>query len=253
MKNTKLKNNLIICGVIAAAFIVAVVIYFVFDDKDVSLNNNEYSESLSLRGDLTASLIWNTKGIYSKYSEEYDYYYNKDKILVSEMDEDILLNLVLHRLDRLGELNDGIVEESLVKEEYKNIFGENTSYTMINSITYKCGKYVYAKKYNDYKEPVYYFINKTSSCDFGNNIVSASIASYKYDDRIEIIQAIGYISEDGTYYDAGLTNKVLDEVLDEYTMLGNDHLFKRYKYVFNYDEKEDSYYFYSVERHDGNV
>ena len=132
MKNTKLKNNLIICGVIAAAFIVAVVIYFVFDDKDVSLNTNEYSESLSLRGDLTASLIWNTKGIYPKYSEEYDYYYNKDKILVSDMDEDILLNLVLHRLDRLGELNDGIIEESLVKEEYKNriIEAKNTLLSM---------------------------------------------------------------------------------------------------------------------------
>lgn len=253
IKNSKLKNNLIIFGVIAAAFIAAVVIYFVSSDKEKTFDTTEYNESLSLNGEVTTSLIWNTKGLYPKYSEEYDYYFNQDKLLVSDMDESILLNLVLHRLDRLDELDDGVVEESLVKEQYKNIFGDNVTYTMISSVVYKCGKYVYAKNYNDYKEPVYYFINKTSSCDCDNAIVSASIASYKFDDRIEIIQAIGYTAEDGTYYDAGLTNKVLDEVLDEYTMLGNDHLFKRYKYVFNYDEKEKTYYFYSVERHDGNV
>lgn len=253
MKKKKLKNNFIIFCVIAAAFIAAVVIYLFSIDKEKSFNNNDYSESLSLRGDMTTSLIWNTKGAYPKYSEEYDYYFNQDKLLVSDMDESILLNLVFYRLERLGELKDGVVEESLVKEEYKNVFGDNVSYAMISSIVYKCGKYVYAKSYNDYEEPVYYFINTTSSCDYENTIVSSSIASYKYDDRIEIIQAVGYTAEDGTYYDAGLTNKVIDEVLDEYTMLGNDHLFKRYKYVFNYDEKEESYYFYSVERHDGDV
>ena len=253
MKKDKLKTNLIIVVVISAAFIAAGIICFMFKDKDVVFENNDYSESLSLRGDVTTSLIWNTKGMYPKYSEEYNYYYNYDKLLVSEMDESIILNLVLHRLDRLGELDDGVVEEELVRNEFKNIFGSNITYSQINSITYKCGKYTYAKSYNNYKEPVYYFINKSSSCDFDNNIVSASIASYKYDDRIEIIQAVGYVAEDGTYYDAGLTDKVVDEVLDEYTMLGNDHLFKRYKYIFNYDEELNKYYFYSVERYEGNV
>ena len=50
-------------------------------DKDKSFDNNDYSESLSLRGDMTTSLIWNTKGAYPKYSEEYDvwyYYYGLD-------------------------------------------------------------------------------------------------------------------------------------------------------------------------------
>ena len=55
------------------------------------------------------------------------------------------------------------------------------------------------------------------------------------------------------YSDYELENKVTDQVLDEYTMLGNDHLFERYKYVFNYDSDNDVYYFESVEKHEGDI
>ena len=81
IKNSKLKNNLIIFGVIAAAFIAAVVIYFVSSDKEKTFDTTEYNESLSLNGEVTTSLIWNTKGLYPKYSEEYDYYFNFTCIL----------------------------------------------------------------------------------------------------------------------------------------------------------------------------
>jgi len=247
------KKNLIIVGVITAALVAAVVIYFINKDEEVSYTNVGYNESLSLMGETTATLIWYTKGIYPKFSDEYNYYYNHEKLNVSGMDKSILLNLVLYRLDRLQELKDGVVKESLVKKQFETIFGENVSYSKIDSVMYKCGKYVYAKEYSNYNEPVYYYVDENIACDTENNIIAGTIGSYKYDDRIEIIQAIGYTKEDGTYYDKELTNKITTEVLDDYTMLGNDHLFERYKYVFNYDKDTNKYYFYSVERHEGNV
>lgn len=253
MNKDKLKSNIIIVCVIVAAFVAAMVIYYFNKDYKINFSANDYNESLSLTGDTTATLIWYTKGIYSKLSEKYNYYYSHDLLYVSEMEEDYLLNLVLYRLERLGKLDDGVVSEKLIKEQFKEIFGNNISYVKVNSINYKCGKFIYEKSYDGYDEPVYYFVDKSSSCDTSNNIISSTIASYKYDDRIEIYQAVGYTAKDGTYYDASLSTKVVDEVLDESTMLGNDHLFKRYKYIFNYDENTKSYYFYSVERHDGDV
>lgn len=252
-KKKNINYKLIIGIVIIVALVAAMMIYHLNKDDDISFSTDNYSESLSLTGDLTMTLMWYTKGNYASIAEENTYYYNQEKLNVSEMDEAIILNLALYRLERLGELDDGIVEERLVKEQVKTIFGNNISYSKVTSIDYKCGKYIYDKSYEGYDEAVYYFINKTTTCNTDSNVIAATIASYKFDDRIEIIQAVGFNGEGGCYYDLGLTTKMTDEVLNEETMLGNDHLFQRYKYIFNYDKDSDSYYFYSVERHDGDV
>ena len=220
------------------------------DEKLLDTTDKKIQESFSLNGETTVSLIYYTKENYSKNSPNKNYYYDEEnKLLVSSMKKDHLMNLIIYRLDRLGELEDGIVEEKLVKEQFKKVFGNNIKYKVLDSFEYKCGQIEYD---SNKKEYVYRIEN--ALCE-SSNIVTSSIASFKYNNRIEIVEAVGYIGEDGTYYDKELTNKISDEILDEYSIrdLGLDHLFKRYKYVFNYDEEADSYYFYSVERYEGDV
>lgn len=253
--NKKKKVNykfLVIIGVAIVVLITIVAVHLL--KKDDSKVFTSYKESLALNGDLTASLIYSTKVKFSNNSDNNNYYYRQsDKLNVSDMSSDIIYNIIAYRLERLGELNDGIVEESLVKEQFLVVFGNNVKYDSVASFEYRCGKMIYDKNYKGYEEAVYYIMEKNRSCNLSDNIVEATVGSFVYDDRIEIIQAVGFVGKDGTYFDYELKNKVTDQVLDEYTMLGNDHLFERYKYVFNYDSDNDVYYFESIEKHEGDI
>ncbi len=254
VKEKKIFNYKIvgILGIIIVAIFAAMIINLL--KKDYSEISHSYKESLALNGDLTVSLIYYTKGKFSNNSENRNYYYNQEeKKDVSEMTNDIIYNMAVYRLERLGELDDGVVEEELVKEQFSIIFGNNLKYKKISSFEYRCGKMIYEESYEKYKEPVYYLMEKNKSCDLNNNVVASTIGSFVYDDRIEIIQAVGFTSDDGTYYDYRLTNKVTDNILDEHSMRGNDHLFERYKYVFNYDIDKDVYYFKSIEKYKGDI
>ncbi|NLC47745.1 MAG: hypothetical protein GX758_00085 [Tenericutes bacterium] len=217
------------------------------DENKIDSNYNDpsikYDESLSLTSDLTISLYYSTR---SKLHSDDMYFYKKDKILISEVDKDIHMNILFYKLERMNLLEEEYILESIVKEEYSNIFGKNNLYSKLDSFFYDNYEIKYGKTADENEYMYYYKIKENKSTN--TLYVSEIVSSFKYNDKIEITEIVAFVNDNGSYIDSDYKNKISDKVFSKEDILNESNKLNKYKYTFNYNEKENKYYYYSYEK-----
>lgn len=244
MSKKKVSISVIIIGLILVMF--GCVLILNNDDETVNGKDDGgdelpidtgYSESLGVDSDLVQGLYYKTKSLwYGELEERNYYYYKNDKLLVSDFDLNYVYNIVFYRLERMGMFNESrVVSEEIVKSEFKEIFGDNVTYEVLNSFVYGCTSVNYDMATRAYK------LLMTDGCVGLMMLESKVVEAYKFETKIEIIEKVLF-KKNGTeyYYDVEMTSPATGVTLDDNIM--------KYVYTFNYDSNSREYYFYSVER-----
>lgn len=222
--------------IISLIGIILIIVGFFFIKDNVLNSNNE--ERLPGDSDLVQLLFYNTRtNYYGSFSDNLLYFYEQDKVLVSEMDQDYIYNLVFYQLNPSGDYS-GSIEEETVKDKFLEIFGSNVIYEVNESFIYGCSEVLYDSISKMYT------INLDNTCvDYGR-VSSYVDYAIKTDDKLEIYEKVLFTTDYETYYfDYEMTKNAGDIFVDS-----NDERILRYKYTFTYDKDKDLYYFYSVEK-----
>jgi len=221
------------------------------------------------------------------YSNIWTYYFSRDKVLASEMDDKIKIFLGLRNIDesniesKTGDIIEGVptsygmVDATKVKESIENIFGKDVKYKnqSLNETNDKNPEWEFAT-YNE-KDNKYTKINPQGGTGY-HMVYSKTIKATKTSKKIEIFkkfifssaenqeqnQWVLYKNLDETYYKSkGVTSEI--NVFDSSNSYFKDKITtistsedateyieqgNTYKYTFNYDTKTKQYYFYSVEK-----
>lgn len=177
------------------------------------------------------------------------YIYNKGFIDVSSLSNDYIIYTALYYLKERNELEDNNepkyqkkVAKSIVDSTIKNIFGDinyNANAYLGNGITCPNGYYEPSEEY--------FYIN--TNCEIGvNKVESYNIKIVQSMKTVDIYQAIGYASYNGTkklYKDRTMKDLVAED--DNYKISIKDYNnFIQYKFSFT-KGSDNLYHFYSVD------
>lgn len=264
-------KSLIIIIVMLCLTLIGLTGYIVYDkvlgsnaneDNNVS-NQNVKIENLDIDSEFVKSLFSKTE--YYEHISSRNEYFLKDKLLVSEMSDDLKARIAIANMPE-NSIQNGegkkFVEEIPVGEYFseKNLidgfsraFGKNSTYTRLDKI----GNSNYEIGYNFYEnEEIYYAIPGGSGYvvpfSYDEDIISAS----KFSNKIEITTTLAYcgISDDlnhsGCYADSEgkiLIDSTINQGYDFSGLKYKDKL-SQYKYTFTLDNSDGNYYFYSVEK-----
>lgn len=274
----KINKNKIIFTVIIILLIllIGILIYIIYDkNKDVKINQNNDNqensyEELSIESDFIKNLY-----SYSNIQCEIErkIYYENDKFIISDMDNDYKLIIPATYLYNNYIVDEGQNNYKISVEKYKEIvekiFGK-INYDMKN--TTKIGP---PSVYFD-KEPNTVNISLAAGCPIGQfGYLREIVAARKYDDRIEIAEkhlfknyevcdsstsklCMNYYDE---YFDINDKNAPKNKIgydyydtYDKYFEIDTKETIKKYadviptyRFTYKKDAKEN-YYFYSVEK-----
>ncbi len=230
----------IICGLIFLG--IGVYLNFSLSDeneKDPVVEKDpvsEQKESLDINGDLAQGLYYMTKSSWSRANNLIGvYHYKSDKVLTSNFEIAHLYEIVFSRLNRKGLIDNGVVSEDNVKNEFKEIFGNYVEYHSIDSFNLGCDFVTYDSINKNYK--VIY-----TNCVAASSISTKILSAYRYSDKVVIEEKVLFIKDGVTYYDPDFLEVANVSIDDE------DEKILVYKYTFMYDKNNDLYYFYSIEK-----
>ena len=236
----KKKNSSVVVIILLVVLLVLSVGYIAYDklyatNKDVNSSNEEKNsipeyEELNIKSDFVIDL--NERSRFANSCGDIDEILKKDKMNVSEFTNAQRLEIASEIAYRYDDDDDGykevIDEEDLIKA-FKKIFGNNATYT-VSDFYNPCPDFKYDKSIKRY-------ITRSEE------IIDAK----KYNDRIEIITALAFSSDEGVFADVKMKNKI-SSLDDNFKLISRKDQLKQYKYTYTYDKETGNYYYYSIEK-----
>ena len=261
MKN---KNNIkrsilpiLLVGFLSGILLSGIVSVIIFNKSESKKQTDilDYRVSLDIDSPYIERLISQYDLSFVSNIDVIDRFYMKDKTLVSDIDSNIKMGIVVKNI---SDINISKKIDSFVFNRYsKMLFGKNFTPLLGGfSLNNGCIKYDYIN--DDSLEYGYYTTDSdfsscysTSNLEMLRDIVSADIV----DNHLEIVVAYLVLDKntDNLYKDYDSSNSKLSNELDGYSSKNfdireNSNLLHQYKYVYSLDSKGLYYYLDCIEK-----
>lgn len=280
------KKNFVI-GILIVLLLCSVgLIVYLYIDKSNSVVNDENVEQkeevvenkieeLDVNDELVQNLYKKIDVFTTNMYKDYFGYIFKDRLIYSDIPNDVKLYVAMQNLlNSMNEdyselenagINEYYIDSLMIEKNVRDVFG-NVDFEH-ESFGGMCSTAKNMKGYTYDKNKLRYYVNFNCGCSFSCPFIKTKlIKSIKNNNDIELYQLMFY-RENGTennepydYIYKNIDSEKVDSIKLEFDpdrgfALDYDKIFEQYKdkldtykYTFKYNEEDNKYYFYSVER-----